>query len=164
MSVCLYKRLKRFSVLILVILFLIVTLIGIETTKTSRVIGETKKSFVEYNFENRFIAPFKASGKSMSLRIDNTTAAEGTFSLLASGRKQIDDGILLDVTNLIDYANEYKITLYVYHKSSKMQRFVVSSEIETKSGKENKLLCEKIIIPKSWKKLDANLNLTEQKG
>jgi len=163
-SVCLYKRLKRFSVLILVILFLIVTLIGIETTKTSRVIGETKKSFVEYNFENRFIAPFKASGKSMSLRIDNTTAAEGTFSLLASGRKQIDDGILLDVTNLIDYANEYKITLYVYHKSSKMQRFVVSSEIETKSGKENKLLCEKIIIPKSWKKLDANLNLTEQKG
>nr|CAA93627.1 endo-1,4-beta-xylanase [Caldicellulosiruptor bescii DSM 6725] len=164
MSVCLYKRLKRFSVLILVILFLIVTLIGIETTKTSRVIGETKKSFVEYNFENRFIAPFKASGKSMSLRIDNTTAAEGTFSLLASGRKQIDDGILLDVTNLIDYANEYKITLYVYHKSSKMQRFVVSSEIETKSGKKTKLLCEKIIIPKSWKKLDANLNLTEQKG
>ncbi|ADQ46852.1 Endo-1,4-beta-xylanase [Caldicellulosiruptor kronotskyensis 2002] len=164
MSCCFYRRLKRFSVLILVILFLIVTLIGIESTKISRVIGETKKSFVEYNFENRFIAPFKASGKSMSLRIDNTTAAEGTFSLLASGRKQIDDGILLDVTNLIDYANEYKITLYVYHKSSKMQRFVVSSEIETKSGKENKLLCEKIIIPKSWKKLDASLNLTEEKG
>ncbi|ADQ04077.1 Endo-1,4-beta-xylanase [Caldicellulosiruptor owensensis OL] len=164
MKGCVYGKLKRFSALILAILFLVATLIGIGSTKVSKVSGATKKSFVEFNFENKLVAPFKTSGKSMTLKIDSTTAAEGTFSLLASGRKQIDDGVLLDVTNIIDYSNEYTITLYVYHKSSKLQRFVVSSEIETKSGKENKPLCEKVIMPNSWKKLDASLNLTELKG
>ncbi|BCS81876.1 endo-1,4-beta-xylanase [Anaerocellum diazotrophicum] len=159
-----YRKMKRFSVKILIVLVLFTTFAEIDSVKIDKVIGATKKSFVEFNFENKFATPFKASGKSMTLKIDNTTAAEGTFSLLASGRKQIDDGVLLDVTNLIDYANEYIITLYVYQKSSKLQRFVVSSEIETKSGKENKLLCEKVIIPNSWKKLDASLNLTELKG
>ncbi len=158
-----YRKMKRFSFKILIVLVLFTTFAEIDSVKIDKVIGATKKSFVEFNFENKFTLPFKSSGKSMTLKIDNTTAAEGTFSLLASGRKQIDDGILLDVTNLIDYANEYIITLYVYHKSSKLQRFVVSSEIETKSGKENKLLCEKVIIPNSWKKLDASLNLAELK-
>ncbi|AEM74366.1 endo-1,4-beta-xylanase [Caldicellulosiruptor acetigenus] len=164
MKGCVYGKLKRFSALILAILFLVAILIGIGSAKVSKVSGATKKSFMEFNFENKLATPFKASGKSMVLKIDSTTAAEGSFSLLASGRKQIDDGVLLDVTNLIDYSNEYTITLYVYHKSSKLQRFVVSSEIETKSGKENKLLCEKVIIPNSWKKLDASLNLTGLKG
>jgi endo-1,4-beta-xylanase len=164
MKGCVYGKLKRFSALILAILFLVSTLIGIGSAKVSKVSGATKKSFMEFNFENKLATPFKASGKSMVLKIDSTTAAEGSFSLLVGGRKQIDDGVLLDVTNLIDYSNEYTITLYVYHKSSKLQRFVVSSEIETKSGKENKLLCEKVVIPNSWKKLDASLNLTELKG
>lgn len=164
MKSCVYGELKRFSALILAILFLVSTLIGIGSAKVSKVSGATKKSFVEFNFEDKLATPFKASGKSMALKIDSTTAAEGGFSLLASGRKQIDDGVLLDVTNLIDYSNEYTITLYVYHKSSKLQRFVVSSEIETKSGKENKLLCEKVVIPNNWKKLDASLNLTGLKG
>lgn len=164
MKSCVYGELKRFSALILAILFLVSTLIGIGSAKVSKVSGATKKSFVEFNFEDKLATPFKALGKSMALKIDSTTAAEGGFSLLASGRKQIDDGVLLDVTNHIDYSNEYTITLYVYHKSSKLQRFVVSSEIETKSGKENKLLCEKVIIPNSWKKLDASLNLTGLKG
>ncbi|ADQ40117.1 Endo-1,4-beta-xylanase [Caldicellulosiruptor acetigenus I77R1B] len=164
MKGCVYGKLKRFSALILAILFLVAILIGIGSAKVSKVSGATKKSFMEFNFENKLATPFKASGKSMVLKIDSTTAAEGSFSLLASGRKQIDDGVLLDVTNLIDYSNEYTIALYVYHKSSKLQRFVVSSEIETKSGKENKLLCEKVIIPNNWKKLDTSLNLTELKG
>lgn len=164
MKGCVYGKLKRFSALILAILFLVSTLIGIGSAKVSKVSGATKKSFMEFNFENKLATPFKASGKSMVLKIESTTAAEGSFSLLVGGRKQIDDGVLLDVTNLIDYSNEYTITLYVYHKSSKLQRFVVSSEIETKSGKENKLLCEKVVIPNSWKKLDASLNLTELKG
>jgi len=128
----------------LAILFLVATLIGIGSTKVSKVSGATKKNFVEFNFENKLVAPFKASGKSTTLKIDSTAAAEGTFSLFISGRKQANDGVLLDVTNIIDYSNEYTITLYVYHKSSKPQRFVVSSEIETKSGKESKLLCEKV--------------------
>ncbi|ADL41891.1 Endo-1,4-beta-xylanase [Caldicellulosiruptor obsidiansis OB47] len=159
-----YKKLKRFSIMALAILFLVATLIGIGSTKVSKVSGATKKNFVEFNFENKLVAPFKASGKSTTLKIDSTAAAEGTFSLFISGRKQANDGVLLDVTNIIDYSNEYTITLYVYHKSSKPQRFVVSSEIETKSGKESKLLCEKVIMPNSWKKLDASLNLTELKG
>lgn len=164
MKGCVYGKLKRFSALILAILFLVSTLIGIGSAKVSKVSGATKKSFMEFNFENKLATPFKASGKSMVLKIDSTTAAEGSFSLLVGGRKQIDDGVLLDVTNIIDYSNEYTITLYVYHKSSKLQRFVVSSEIETKSGKENKLLCEKVVIPNNWKKLDASLNLTGLKG
>ena len=164
MKGCVYEKLKRFSALILAILFLVATLIGIGSTKVSKVSGATKKNFVEFNFENKLVAPFKASGKSMTLKIDSTTAAEGNFSLFISGRKQANDGVLLDVTNIIDYSNEYTITLYVYHKSSKPQRFIVSCEIETKNGKENKILCEKVVMPNNWRKLDASLNLTELKG
>lgn len=40
----------------------------------------------------------------------------------------------------------------------------MSSEIEIKSGKENKLLCEKVIILNNWKKFDISLNLIELKG
>ncbi|WPX09394.1 endo-1,4-beta-xylanase [Anaerocellum danielii] len=159
-----YGKMKRFSAMLLTILILTTTLIGLEGVKFGRVNGATKKSFIGFNFENKLATPFKASGKSVVLKIDSTTAAEGSISLLVSGRKQIYDGVLLDATNLIDYSNEYTITLYVYHKSSRLQRFVVSSEIETKSGKETKLLCEKVVMPNSWKKLDANLNLAELRG
>lgn len=87
MKGCVYGKLKRFLVLILVILFLVVILIGIGSVKVSKVSGVIKKSFMEFNFENKLVILFKVLGKFMVLKIDSIMVVEGSFLFFVSGRK-----------------------------------------------------------------------------
>lgn len=56
------------------------------------------------------MSPLVKYPSSVTLKITNSARAEGLYSVLVSGRKNVSDGVVVDITKLLDFSREYEIS------------------------------------------------------
>nr|AAB87379.1 xylanase [Caldicellulosiruptor saccharolyticus] len=153
------RRLKSRKLgFILALLFVISSIVPLKfITYSSAEQASSKKKYIEYNFEGKSVSPLVKYPSSVTLKITNSARAEGLYSVLVSGRKNVSDGVVVDITKLLDFSREYEISFYAMQATKKLQRISATLEILDSSGKNQLIVAEKVLLPNIWTKVSGKI-------
>ncbi|WAM33576.1 endo-1,4-beta-xylanase [Caldicellulosiruptor morganii] len=155
---------SRKLVFILAMLFLINAIVSLKfITYSSANQLASKSKYIEYNFENKSVSPLAKYPSNVVLKVTNSTCAEGTFSVLVAGRKNANDGVIVDITKFLDFSREYEVSFYVLQTTKKLQRISVTLEILDSNDKNQVIAAEKVLLPNIWTKVSAKVQASNYK-
>jgi len=159
------RRLKSRKLgFILALLFVISSIVPLKfITYSSAEQTSSKKKYIEYNFEGKSVSPLVKYPSSVTLKVTNSTRAEGLCSVLVAGRKNVSDGVVINITKLLDFSREYEVSFYAMQTTKKLQRISATLEILDSSGKNQFIVAEKVLLPNIWAKISGKIQASNYK-